>query len=254
MTPRSPRSPRRALALPALLALLAPLAGCAAGCAGTGQPEIAYDAYAVGVAPREVTSGDWTVILEQATVAFGPVHFCASATGSATLCETALAEITDITAVDALDPAPQPLGLVRGFTGTIRSASFDYGIHWFITEPQPEPAPAAPGGHSARLRGRATHADGRVLDFTADIDVEAQFQGQRAVPSIPASATVGEEGARLEVRFDAAAWLQRVDFDALAADAETDAPIAITPGSTAHDALVIAMSSQRPPELLWTNP
>lgn len=246
MTPRSPR--RRALAL---LALLAP---SAAGCAGTSQPEISYEAYAVGAAPREVAAGDWTVTLERATVAFGPVHFCASATGSATLCETALAEITEITAVEALDPAPQPLGLVRGFTGTIRSASFDYGIHWFITEPQPEPAPAAPGGHSARVRGRATHEDGRVLEFTADVDVEAQFQGQRAVPSVPASATVGEEGARLDVRFDVSAWFERVDFDALDADADADAdgPVAIVPGSSAHDALVIAMSSQRPPELVWT--
>lgn len=224
----------------------------ATGCAGTGQPELSYEAAAAGAAPREVVAGDWAVTLEEATIAFGPVYFCAAATGSATLCETAVAEITAVSSVDGLDPAPQPLAGVRGFTGEIRSASFDYGIHWFITEPAPVAAPEAPGGHSAVLRGRAARADGAALSFTAAVDVKPQKQGQRAVTSVPASATVGEDGARLEVRFDPHAWIERVDFDELAAGGAAE--VAIAPGDRAHDALVIAMGSQLPPAFVWQSP
>lgn len=243
--PSRPRPARPGAPFAAAIVLLA------AGCSGTGQPEIAYDAHAVGTPSREIAAGDWTVTLDEATVAFGPVLLCASASGSATLCETALSEITDIARIDALDPEPQRIGVVRGFTGTIRSASFDFGIHWFMTESSPVAAPAAPGGHSARLRGRATRGD-EALDFTADVKVLAQFQGQRAVTSVPANATVGEEGAVLTVHFDPSAWVAAIDFDELAAEAPGSA--AITPGDRAHDAIVIAMVAQRPPELVWSAP
>lgn len=236
-------------------ALVTALLLLASGCSGTGQPEVDYDAYAAGSPPRDVAAGDWTVTLDEATVAFGPVLFCASASGA---CETAIAEITDIARVDALDPGPQRIGLVRGLTGTVASASFDYGIHWFATEQSPVAAPEAPGGHSARLRGRATRG-GEALDFTALVKAEPQFQGQRAVTGVRASATVGEEGALLTVNFDPTAWVTAIDFDALAA--EGPGPASIVPDPTApdaivkaHDAIVIAMTAQRYPELVWSAP
>lgn len=235
------------LRAPAITLLLA-----AAGCAGTGQPEVSYQAFAVGSDPAPFPAGAWTVTLDEATVAFGPVYFCASATGSATLCEVALAELTEVTAVDAVDPAPQPLGLIRGFAGDIRSASFDYGIHWFLTDTNPVAAPEAPGGRSARFRGRAERDGAPPLSFTADVEILPQYQGQRAVPSAPAAATVGDEGARLEVRFDPRAWVERVDFDDLAAAGVTE--VTIAPGDRAHDALVIAMVAQRPPAFAWSAP
>ncbi|WP_438015691.1 hypothetical protein WMF18_33175 [Sorangium sp. So ce315] len=239
-----------ALALaPALLG-----APALAGCAGTGQPEVSYLAYAEAAPPGEIAAGAWTVALDEAAVAFGPVQFCAAASGSATLCSTAIAELLSIAQVDLLAAAPQPLGRVRGFEGEIRSASFDYGIHWFLTESAPARSPAAPGGHSAHLRGRATRGDD-VLEFVADVDAVPQFQGQRAVPSVAAAATIGAAPVRLAVRFDVGAWLARVDFDALFEGAGAEggaAAAAIAPGSRAHNALVIAMTAQSPPEFVWS--
>ncbi|WP_437951500.1 hypothetical protein WME98_12230 [Sorangium sp. So ce296] len=262
---------------------LALSAAPALGCAGTGQPEVSYLAVAEPAPPGEIAAGAWTVVLDEASVAFGPVQFCAAESGSATLCGTAIAELLSIVRVDLLDPGPQRLGRVRGFEGEIRSASFDYGIHWFLTEAAPVRSPEAPGGHSAHLRGRATRgAD--VLEFVADVDAVPQFQGQRAVPSVAAAATVGAEAVRLAVRFDVGAWVARVDFDALAEEAAGNGAggegaggegaggegaggegaggegpgdggtlrAVIAPGSRAHNALVIAMTAQSPPELVWS--
>lgn len=228
---------------------LALLCAVAFGCSNTGQPEVAYPAFAVPAAPSAITAGDFTVTLEEAVVAFGPAYFCAAASGSATLCDTALAELTEITAIDALNPAPQPLGVVNGFTGEIRSASYDFGISWLLTEGERRRAPAAPGGHSARLRGRAVSGDAAV-DFTANVDVLAQFQGQRAVPTAPTSAIIGEEGARLEVHIDPGAWLEGVDWQAVV-DSGVQ-PYAIELGTPEHNAIVIAMISTRPPEFVWS--
>ncbi|WP_437658588.1 hypothetical protein [Sorangium sp. So ce1182] len=236
------------------LLALAVAAAPALGCAGTGQPEVSYLAQAEASPPGAIAAGGWTVALDEASVAFGPVQFCAAASGSSTLCSTAIAEMLSIARVDLLDPEPQPLGRVHGFEGEIRSASFDYGIHWFLTESAPARSPAAPGGHSAHLRGRATRgAD--ALDFVADVDAVPQFQGQRAVPSVAVAATVGAEPVELAVRFDVGAWLARVDFDALAEDAGGEggaAEVVIAPGSRAHNALVIAMTAQSPPAFVWS--
>ncbi|MEO7328583.1 MAG: hypothetical protein ABI193_08400, partial [Minicystis sp.] len=187
--------------LSALSVLMIAAAPALTGCSGTGQPEVAYQAFAAPIAASTITAGDWTVTLDEATLAFGPVYFCASASGSADLCETALGELTEIRAVDLLDPSPQALGEARGFTGTIRSASYDYGIHWFLTEEAPTAAGPAPGGHSARFAGQATKA-GSSLRFVADVDVIPQFQGQRAVPSAAASAVIEGSDVRLDVGFD----------------------------------------------------
>lgn len=237
---------------PALLAALTALAAAASSaCSGTGQPEIAYEAYAVATPPGAITAGDFTVTLDEAVIAFGPAYFCAASSGSATLCETAVAELTQIVAIDALDPSPQPLGEVRGFTGQVRSVSYDYGVHWLLTESSPVAAPAAPGGHSARFRGRAVNGD-TSIEFLATIDVLAQFQGQRAVPTAPASASIGEEGARLEVQVDIGPWLAAVDWSAAAASPER--PYSIDIGSPEHNAVVIAMVSAHPPKFVWTAP
>ena len=85
----------RRLPLPALLSLVvaAPALGA---CSGTGQPEVAYQAFAAAKAPATIQAGDWSVTLDEASVAFGPVYFCAASSGSADLCETAVGELTEI--------------------------------------------------------------------------------------------------------------------------------------------------------------
>jgi hypothetical protein len=229
------------------LCILAPL--LAASCSGTGQPEVVYSGFAVGTPASAIAAGDWTVTLDVAAVAFGPVYFCAAEAGSATLCETAIAEIPRVTRVDALDPTPTPLGDVRGFEGAIRSASYDYGIHWFLTDPSPVADAASPGGHSARLSGRAVRGT-EAVEFIAEVDVLAQFQGQRAVPSAPVSAGVEGDGVRLDVHFDAGEWIGGIDFDAAAKSG--DAPYTIEAGSSSYNAIVIAMVSAGSPQFVWS--
>ncbi len=223
--------------------LLAALLGLA-GCSSTGQPELSLPAFAVPAGTKELVSEDVTVTLDQARLSLGPVYFCASASGSATLCETALGEILAVTRIDALAAEAQPLGEFRGFTGDIRSASYDYGIHWYLTENEPASAPEAPGGHSAHVEGTASQGALSVR-FVADVDVIAPFQGQHAVPTTKVEGKVDTDTARVEVRFDVASWLSGVDWPAALASGQD--PHVIAPGSRDHDAIVIDMVSVRPP-------
>lgn len=232
-----------------LTRLFTPLALLFTACSGTGQPERSYPAYAVVAPPGEPTADEWAVSLSEATIAFGPVYFCSASSGSATLCETAIAELPTIRAINGQDPTPQWLGRVEGYEGDLRSASYDYGVHWFLTEAAPAADPAAPGGHSARLVGEARRGD-QVVHFSAEIDVLAQLQGQRAVPSAPVSAHVHGDDVRLEVHFDVGAWLTEVDWDS-ASEGEADT-YAIEPGSRDHNAIVISMVSAHPPEFVWS--
>jgi len=235
-----------------LSAALLVIAHACVACSGTGQPEVEYPAFAVATVPESIEAGDWQVTLERAEVAFGPVYFCAAASGSATLCETAVGELASVHLVDALSGEAQPLGTVRGLAGAVRSASYDYGLHWYLTESSANADPAAPGGHSAMFMGRATNGDGDALDFRAEVDVLPQYRGQRAVPTARADATVRDDvDTRLEVRFDPAAWIAGVDFDDLFAEA-VDGGVVVSAGSTAHDAIAIAMVATHPAEFSWT--
>lgn len=227
--------------------LLAALLGLA-GCSSTGQPELTFPAFAVPAGTKELVAEGVTVTLDQARLSLGPVYFCASASGSATLCETALGEIREVTRIDALAAEAQPIGEFRGFTGDIRSASYDYGIHWYLTENEPSPAPEAPGGHSAHVEGTASQGALSVR-FVADVDVVAPFQGQRAVPTTKVEGTASADTAAVEVRFDVASWLSGVDWPAALAAGED--PLTIAPGSRDHDAIVIDMVSVRPPTFVF---
>ncbi len=233
-----------------LLRGLAPIALLTgAACSGTGQPDVEYAAFAAPEAPGTISADHgWSVTLDEATVAFGPVYFCASASGSATLCQTAIGELLSITAFDALDPTPKALGTAHGFIGKIQSASYDYGIHWFLTEDAPTPAPAAPGGHSAHFAGTAVKA-GKTVHFRADVDVVPQFQGQRAAPSQAASATIEREGERLDIHFAVGQWLEHVDFDLAPAGEDF---YVISAGTRNHGAIVIGMTAEAPPAFVWS--
>jgi hypothetical protein len=224
------------------------LLGCAA-CSGTGQPDVDYAAFAAPAAPGTISADHgWSVTLDQATVAFGPVYFCASESGSATLCQTAIGELLTTTAFDALDPTPHALGIAHGLLGKIQSASYDYGIHWFLTDDAPTPSAAAPGGHSAHFSGTAVKA-GKTVHFRADVDVVPQFQGQRAAPSQVASATITGQGEKLDIQFAVGQWFEHVDFDDAAAGED---PYVISAGSRNHGAIVIGMTAEAPPAFVWS--
>jgi hypothetical protein len=235
-------------ASPLRISLIFGLAAAVAGCIESPQTVVDYQAIAVNDGTSTVASGEWMITLSRAELAFGPVYFCAAAFGSSTLCASSIAELTTITRVDGLASHPTPLGTVHGFTGKIRSASYDYGISWFDTTTRPSIAPVAPLGHSARLEGQARRG-ATLISFTADIDVIPQFQGQRAVPTAHVSADVTSSPHRLEVHFDAPSWVRQLDFDAIASKA---GPLfVIEPGSAEHDALLIGMKNLTPPTFRW---
>jgi len=247
------RSARLARAVAAIVSL--PAVAVLTGCSGTGQPAIDYPAFAVSKVPGPIEANGFTITLDEALVAFGPAYFCASMSAAATLCDAAIAEITETTTIDALNPDPQPLGTVEGFTGQIRSASHDYGVSWFLTEIKPKAAQTTPSGHSARFRGRAER-DGVSVSFTADIDATPQERGQRFMTSksFP-EVTITEESAasvRLEVHLDIASWLAAVAWDA--AVASGGEPYTIASDSPEHNAVVTRMqdSEAGSPSFVWT--
>lgn len=236
--------------------LLALLLSVIAGCTASSQEPVEYDAVAIATPASTVLVGQWSLELSSAELAFGPAYFCASASGSSSLCEASNGEVTSIVRLDALSGAPQALGRVHGFTGTIRSVSYDCGITWFDTQTEATVAGAAPGGHSLHLEAVATRGT-TSLPLTADVDVVPQYQGQMAVPTAAASATVDSSAVRLEVHFDLSRWLGQLDrvdplgvplLDALAAPG---GPIQIRPGMPEHEALMIGMKNLAPPEFRW---
>ncbi|HVK66697.1 MAG TPA: hypothetical protein VM694_19570 [Polyangium sp.] len=232
-----------------LLRSLFPFVLVLAGCgSGTGQPDVSFPAVFASPATNEFVVNDVTVALDEARVAFGPAYFCASASGSATLCDAAVGEIRRITTIDALAEGETPLGTYAGFAGDVRSASYDYGIHWFLPEQEATASPEAPGGHSARVRGVASRA-GTSVRFEADIDVTPLFRGQRAVPTTKVEGTVTEATSRIEVQFDVASWFSAVDFGA-ALDAGVD-PFVIGPGAQDYNGVVNRMVSTHPPAFVF---
>jgi len=225
-------------------------AALALGCTESPQEAADYDAFLVPDPNPVATVGTWTVQLTRAEVAFGPVYFCAAASGSPTLCGSSIAEVATVARADALSGESQRFGTVHGFTGTIRSASYDYGITWFDTQNDPTPAEAAPGGHSMRLEGEASRAEARFA-FVADVDATPQYQGQTAVPTAPVSASIDSSDFRLDVHFRAVDWFRQVDFDALQASGASD--VVIAPGSPEHAALLVGIKILAPPEFRWVS-
>lgn len=200
-------------------------------CGPAPQGHVRYPMVATGtpVVARQI--GDWTVTLDVARLGFGPIYFCAA--HSVRSCDTAAAEVTQVVDIDLLDTAEQELAQVQGLTGTIRSAAWDYGMTWLLTETAPQQR--SPSGHSLVLHGTATRGTVTVpIDLS--IDVPPLQQGAYAVLGSRATATVTDDAVRLEVHFDPAAWLIGVDFE----DPAPEGPI------------IIGMTANAPPSFTWS--
>lgn len=223
-------------------------------CGDTGQGRVQVPLTGLGTASRPVIIGDATVTLRRADVSFGPVYFCASEAGRAELCSVAIAERADAVVIHALDAASQPLGEVTGMSGTVRSAIFDYGIVWLLTENQPRALPPAVDGHSAVLEGDVVRGE-RTLRFRALIDIAPRVRGDQAVNAQRTSHTIDEDGARLAVMADPHPWIERLDIDALfAMDTDGDGAIDIDPSSPSYESIVQGMVSRRPVWFGWQAP
>jgi hypothetical protein len=220
------------------------------GCGDTGQPAIEHRAVAMGTAARAVDVGDYSITLEQARIGFGPAIFCASRAASNDQCPSALAELASAATVDALNVNAQPIGTVQGFTGTVRSVGFELAITWLGNQSEPVATRAAVDGHSAHLEGRAVHKmTGASFRFIADVDIAPLIRGAHAITAGNLNNPIDTRTRELSVRFDPNNWLAQIDFAELA----TAGPptVMVTPGSRAHNALVVGITSLAPPQFTF---
>ena len=127
-------------------------------CLESPQSEVAYSAFATSDLASSFEANGVRVKLSRAEFAFGPAYFCAASSGSSALCKSALGEIVQVSRIDLLAPGPQALGTVKGFTGQVRSVSYDLGLHWFDTSFAVEPSSAAPEAHSMVFEGTLARA------------------------------------------------------------------------------------------------
>jgi hypothetical protein len=219
-------------------------------CGPVAQTQVEFPLRVAGQAGTFFT-GEWSVTLDRADVAFGPLYLCAARTPSPELCATALGEMTDRVRVDALAVMPMNVGLVRAFTGAARSATFDYGVTWPTTEGQPQPALAL--AHSAEFSGVAARA-GRSFSFTLALDVIPNVRGSHSVLLSRVNGEIAKDTIGLLARFDPARWWASVDFDALDAASMGAERIDIDPASDAGAAVYIQMTSNAPPALTFETP
>lgn len=221
-------------------------------CAEGGQERVTIALSTSGVPARTVAIAGGELTLTRADVAFGPAYFCASEGARSELCEVALAELRDVVLVRALDPTPQAAGSLSATTGEIRSAMFDYGRYWLLTQSAPQVAPAAPEGHSALLEGTVQRAE-RTLRFRVAIDIAPRVAGDSALNAQRTRHVVAGERERLAVFVDPHRWVERLDADALfALDQDGDGSVTVEPGTVAYESILQGMTSRAPATFAWS--
>jgi hypothetical protein len=221
-------------------------------CVTYGRTQVAVPVHGAGTGVRSFTVGDFVITLESARIAWGPAYFCTTPFADVDLCPTALAEVRSAATIDALDETPQLIGELRGISGTVRSAMFDYGITWLLPSASAAPDPGAVDGqHSAHFAGSAEQG-GVTTRFVLDVDMVPRNSGVSAAHGVPTMHTLSEAADALVVRFDPSAIFADADFsqlDAMGAD-----PVVVDESSEIYQAVVIAFSSSALPALEWARP
>jgi hypothetical protein len=254
-------SQHRSVALAALFTLFALLPGCV----DTGSSEIVIPLEARGTNPgTEFVGRDgWTIALDEASLAFGPLTLCAGATAGE-LCDTAHAEWLDSAVVDVLDPKPRALGEIIGVSGRVRSWMYDLGFVSTLTQDEPLELPAAKRlqGNSVHLRGKATN-EALKLTFEIALPIRQEAATERGVPVIakntaePFDQDLTNTPVTLQASFDAAPWFEQVDFEALAKAHDCNPtcpnPIQITPNDQAYRAIRVAILAANHAKFTWTH-
>jgi len=253
----------------------------ASGCAQTSGAFVEIPFEGQGTAATAFTKDGWEVTLSQATLGFGPVFFCATDSALSSRCEVAVLEYLDGTTLDGLDPSQQPIGLLFGTTGTIRTAFFDYGIVWLLTKPLPEAlagvpeGPAVvrfesanyiPAGHSAQFLGTATCVEDAATccpgattcpaayEFEANVDVLVVNPGTPAVNGARTFQEITADPRTLTMTFNPNAWWQSVDFSRLATLDDGTGSVVLGPDDPDYSALVISMTANELPTFTWSTP
>lgn len=220
------------------------------GCGTTGGSEVRLPLMAGAASDvRTFEDGGWTVTIEEARIALGPMYFCPTTSADLENCPAAIAELRGAVSVDALDPSAPMLGEIHALTGTLRSGMWDYGRPFLLSAAEPAPIAGAIDGHSARFVATARRgADSFRL--VAELDVSAMLSGISAVRAVRTTHEIVGSDDGLTVTFDAPAILARLDWEALSAEA-VDGEVRIAPRTVAHNALVQALTSTALPTLSW---
>jgi hypothetical protein len=237
---------------------------CGSACADAGGSDVTVPLYLSGtdVSDPFAAMGDVPVVLERADLAFGPLYLCAGARAGR-LCETARLEWLGSAVVPATNPEPRRAGNLTGVSGQVRSFMYDLGITSLLTTTDPLVLPAAEelGGASLVVEGSAD-VDGVALPFHAEIRVAQESETEIGVPVVLGTTSeifghrVTAQEPGLFVEFDPRAWLQSVDFRALAqsapcAPSSTVGPCEIGPETQAARALHNAVVSGDRPRFEW---
>ncbi len=235
------------------LATLGALAALGA-CDDTGRTPATVALVARGSSSPVLVDGAWTVTLTRAELAFGPAYFCATSASSSELCETAVLETRETHPFDALDPIDQPLGELVGVTGNIRSAQYDLGIPFLLTQSAPTPLAAAVDGHSLVLEATAT--DGvTTFDLEVAMDATAGVSGNTLIVGAAIVAEVPARGGVMTASVDPRNWLRGLDWAALASTPrDPGEPVVLARGSLAYDAVLRGLTANHPPTLTFDAP
>jgi hypothetical protein len=244
------------------LAITALLTAALAGCADTGRDEVAFPFYVAGsdVSESIVATGDVSVSLERADLAFGPLYLCAG-NQAGHLCDTARVEWIESVVVPGTNPEARPAGMLAGVSGSVKSWMYDLGFTSLLTQDEPLLMPAARelGDVSLRVEGSAT-VDGVVVPFEATVVVSQTSDTEQGVPVVRKNAsetfahdvTADEPG--LLIRFDPAAWIRGVDFRAFFDDGACEAcaeGLHIEPDTQAYRAIHNALVAGERPIFEW---
>ncbi len=201
------------------------------GCAETGQARVDVPLFVAGTEISEpvVAVGGAQITVERADLAFGPLYLCAGFTAG-DLCDTARLEWLEAIVVDTTAQAAVRAGALSGITGSVQSWMYDLGISSQLTRAEPFVLDAAAdlGGASFVVAGRANVA-GVEIPWRASVPIEQAEETELGVPVIRKSTSeafsheVQRDEPGLLVRFDAAPWLQSIDFRPYVEDASCTA-------------------------------
>lgn len=228
-------------------------------CLDSGQTAVEIPLLAAGTSAGEPfpAGNGWTIELQQAALAFGPLYLCAGYQAGA-LCETARAEWLESAVVDVLSPDARPVGSLQGVSGTVRSWMYDLGITSLLTQQQPLVSAAAQSlaGSSVHIAGIA-RKDEQVLSFALELAVRQEEATEVGVSVVRKSGSdlfeheLSGDEAGLTVRFAAQPWVRNIDFDALASRPTPAAQLA--PDSQALRALRSALVAGERPAFEWSS-
>ncbi len=214
------------------------------------------------VAGMEATAFDgrdeWTIELDRARLAFGPVTLCPGRSAGE-FCESARGEWIDAVVVDGLEPKAKRAGDLVGTSGPVLSWMYDYGLVSLLTHKAPYVTEAADdlGGNSVQLRGCAFKAERRVC-FELSAPVSQTTETEQGVPVVRVSGIQGVSDltqiSSLTATFDPRDWVATIDFEALTLGQQCEAECDV--GRLAADsqgvrAVQSALAGTARPQLSW---